>query len=171
MPEPLTIVTGVTALIVNIWRISQDVYDLIDGIENAPGHILAVSHDIKGMYMVLGSLQGLLSELDVDRLAPPIKGIFESLQHPLKHCVMAFRQLQYKLYKHTKPSREINRSKWSAFWWQFTEKDTVAWRGHFTSYKLTLDVALATANLWVQLPLSGIWILTGIVPIPPIPFT
>jgi hypothetical protein len=156
MPEPITIVAGVTTIVGNVWRISKDVSDLIEGIENAPKHILAVSQDVRGLYGVLGPLQGLLQDLKGDRLPENVVPIFEGLQQPLDHCFWAFRELQMKICKYTKPMGDIRRSKWTAFRWQFTEKDTNAYRAHLASYKLTVDVAFAAANLWV-LDLSNLF--------------
>jgi len=132
MPEPITIVAGVTTIVGNVWRISKDVYELIDGVGNAPKHIFALAQDVRGLYGVLGSLQ-----------IP----IFEGLQQPLDHCFWAFRELQMKICKYIKPTGDPRQSKWAAFRWQFTEKDTNVYRSHLASYKLTVDVALATANL------------------------
>jgi hypothetical protein len=148
MPEPiLSVVAGVTAIVVNVYRISKDVYDLIDAIKNAPRHVLAISQDIQALYLVLGSLQNLLEDLDSDHLHPNILPIFESLQQPLNHCFFAFRELQQKICRYTKPNGQINRTRWAAFRWQFTEKDANLYRNHLASYKLTVSVALATANL------------------------
>jgi hypothetical protein len=147
MPEPISIVAGVTTIVSNVYRISKDVYDLIDAIENAPKHILAVSQDVHGLYGVLGPLQGLLQDLKVQKLPDNVFPIFEGLQQPLDHCFWAFRELQMKVCKYTKPTGDIRRSKWAAFRWQFTEKDANSYRAHLASYKLTVDVALAAANL------------------------
>jgi hypothetical protein len=147
MAEAIAIVAGVTTIVNNVWKTSKDVYDLIDSIRNAPKHILAISQDVQGLYMVLGSLQGLLRDLAGHNLPVTLIPIFESLQQPLNHCFFAFCELQQKINKYTKPAGEINRTKWAAFKWQFTEKDANMFRDHLASYKLTVDVALATANL------------------------
>jgi hypothetical protein len=147
MPEPITIVAGVTTIVGNVWRISKDVYELIDGVGNAPKHIFALAQDVRGLYGVLGSLQGLLQDLKVDCLPENVIPIFEGLQQPLDHCFWAFRELQMKICKYIKPTGDPRQSKWAAFRWQFTEKDTNVYRSHLASYKLTVDVALATANL------------------------
>ena len=97
MPEPITIVAGVTTIVGNVWRISKGVSDLIEGIENAPKHILAVSQDVRGLYGVLGPLQGLLQDLKGDRLPENVVPIFEGLRQPLDHCFWAFRELQMKI--------------------------------------------------------------------------
>jgi hypothetical protein len=60
----IAIVAGFSAIVTNVWRVSQHLYELIDGIKNAPRHICAISEVVQGFYIVLGSLQGLLRDLD-----------------------------------------------------------------------------------------------------------
>ncbi|KAJ9220449.1 hypothetical protein DTO169C6_7193 [Paecilomyces variotii] len=129
--------------------VSKGLYEFIEGIKNAPRHVLAIAQDVRGLYLVLGSLQGLLACLHQDSLPSNVLPMLESLQQPLDHCLFAFRQLQQKVGRYTKPASDgqVRMRKWTAFRWQFTEKEADVWREHLISYKLTLDVAIATANL------------------------
>ncbi|KAJ9251010.1 hypothetical protein DTO195F2_7945 [Paecilomyces variotii] len=129
--------------------VSKGLYEFIEGIKNAPRHVLAIAQDVRGLYLVLGSLQGLLACLHQDSLPSNVLPMLESLQQPLDHCLFAFRQLQQKIGRYTKPASDgqVRMRKWTAFRWQFTEKEADVWREHLISYKLTLDVAIATANL------------------------
>ena len=88
MPEPISIVAGVTTIVSNVYRISKDVYDLIDAIENAPKHILAVSQDVHGLYGVLGPLQGLLQDLKVQKRPDNVFPIFEGLQQAARPLLL-----------------------------------------------------------------------------------
>ena len=56
MPEPvITIIGGVAAIVTNVWKVSKDLHDLINGIKNAPRHIQTVSDDLGGLYIALGA--------------------------------------------------------------------------------------------------------------------
>jgi len=147
MPEPLTIVTGVLSIVGNVWKISKDVYELIDGIKNAPAHIKAVSQDVRGLYVVLGALQQLLVKIEEKELPPAAMPVFELLDEPMNNCLTAFVELQKKINKYTKRTGAINESYWKRSWWFFTEKDTNVYRVHLAAYKSTVTIALGAANL------------------------
>lgn len=149
MPEPLAlaIIAGITTILSNLWNISKGLYELFSSIKNAPKHILALSQDVQGFYTVLGSLRGLLDNLSGDHLHSMLAPILESLQNPLDHCLSTICELQKKINKCTKPSGEAKQSKWSAFRWEFTEKDTNMYRSDLASHKATIDLAVTTATL------------------------
>lgn len=147
--DAIGIISGIMQIVTNVYSVSKGLYEFIEGIKNAPRHVLAISQDVRGLYLVLGSLQGLLACLHQDSLPSNVLPMLESLQQPLDHCLFAFRQLQQKVGRYTKPASDgqVRMRKWTAFRWQFTEKEADVWREHLISYKLTLDVAIATANL------------------------
>ncbi|KAJ9241307.1 hypothetical protein DTO271D3_8388 [Paecilomyces variotii] len=147
--DAIGIISGIMQIVTNVYSVSKGLYEFIEGIKNAPRHVLAIAQDVRGLYLVLGSLQGLLACLHQDSLPSNVLPMLESLQQPLDHCLFAFRQLQQKVGKYTKPASDgqVRMRKWTAFRWQFTEKEADVWREHLISYKLTLDVAIATANL------------------------
>ncbi|KAF4632965.1 hypothetical protein G7Y89_g5165 [Cudoniella acicularis] len=147
MVEALTIVAGVTTIVSNVWKISRDVYELIDGIKNAPVHIKAVSQDVRGLYVVLGSLQDILVKFEEEQQAPAAMPVFELLDEPMRNCFDAFLELQKKLNRFTKRTGAINESIWKRSWWFFTEKDTNAYRVHLAAYKSTVTIALGAATL------------------------
>jgi hypothetical protein len=147
MPEPMTIVAGVITVVSNAWKISKDLYNLSEGIQSAPKHVLAVSADLKGLHSVLGSLRGLLDGLDDAQLSPALAPILENLQLPLDSCLTTFTQLSQTIHKFIKPSGDPSRSKWKGFRWQFTDKDVGVLRNHLAAYKLTVDVGIAAENL------------------------
>jgi hypothetical protein len=99
MLEALTIVASVTTIVSNVWKISKDVYELIDGIKNAPDHIKTVSQDVRGLYVVLGSLQQLLVKIEDDELPPTAMSVFELLNEPMTNRFTAFVELQKKINK------------------------------------------------------------------------
>jgi hypothetical protein len=147
MPEPITIIAGVISIVGNVWKISKDLYELIDGIMNAPRHIIAISNDVQALYVVLGTLQGLLNDVrEGDQLQAACVPIFETLQQPLDNCLSICTELSAKLNKYTKPTGDVRRSKWTAFRWQFTEKETDTYRRYLAAYKSTVTIALTSAN-------------------------
>lgn len=147
MPEPITIVVGVISIVGNVWNISRDLYELIDGIINAPRNIIAISNDVQALYVVLGTLQDLFHDVkDGGRLHAVCVPVFETLQQPLDNCLSICKELSAKLEKYTKPAGGIRRSKRTAFRWQFTEKKTDTYRRHLAAYKSTVTIAITSAN-------------------------
>jgi hypothetical protein len=43
MSEPVTIIAGVSTIVNNIWKDSEDLYQFFNGIIDAPKHMLAIS--------------------------------------------------------------------------------------------------------------------------------
>ncbi|GKZ23551.1 hypothetical protein AbraIFM66951_007569 [Aspergillus brasiliensis] len=93
-------------LVSNAYSVSRELYQLVDAIRNAPTHITAMAQDIQSLYLVLGSLQGLLADLQKLSPLPGILPILESLQQPLSHCLFALDQLQQKLDKYSRPASD-----------------------------------------------------------------
>jgi hypothetical protein len=148
MPEPvITLISGVATIVTNVWRVSKDLYDLIEGIRNAPNHVRVIMVDVHGLYIVLGVLQGLLPNVDASRLRTDLVPIFESLQLNLNNCCSVLIELSRKLIRYTNAAGEISRSRWLAFRWQFTEKGVKEFRDHLAAYKMTVHLAISTATL------------------------
>jgi hypothetical protein len=57
MPEPLTIITGVSTLLSNAVKLLKDVQSTVSAVKNAPAHITAICNDLEDFYSVLGTLQ------------------------------------------------------------------------------------------------------------------
>ena len=148
MPEPvITLISGVAAIVTNVWRVSKELYDIIEGIRNAPEHVRIIMADVEGLYIVLGALQGLLPNVNARRLRADLVPIFESLQTNLGNCCSSLIEFSRKLIRYTNAAGQISKSKWMAFRWQFTEKDVKEYRDHLTAYKMTVQLAISTANL------------------------
>jgi hypothetical protein len=60
----ITLISGVAAIVTNVWRVSKELYDIIEGIRNAPTHVRIIMVDVDGLYIVLGALQGLLPNVN-----------------------------------------------------------------------------------------------------------
>lgn len=102
MPEPVvTLISGVATIVTNVWRVSKDLYDIIEGIRNAPMHVRVIMVDVDGLYIVLGALQGLLPNVDASRLRADLVPVFESLQLNLNNCCSILIELSRKLIRYT----------------------------------------------------------------------
>jgi hypothetical protein len=111
MPEPvITLISGVAAIVTNVWRVSKDLYDIIEGIRNAPTHIRVIMVDVNGLYIVLGALQGLLPNVDASRLRADLVPVFESLQLNLNNCCSILTELSRKLIRYTNAAGHISMS-------------------------------------------------------------
>ncbi|KAG9237222.1 hypothetical protein BJ875DRAFT_493517 [Amylocarpus encephaloides] len=147
MAEPLSIIAAATAIVKEVSHLTKDLHNFIEGISQAPKHINALNQDVQSMYLVLGSLEGMLENLNQGSFPMTLCQALDSVRGPLQNCFETLKQLQRKLVKFTRPSGVVYRSKWAAFRWQFTQKDANAWREHLSSYKLTVNMALSAANI------------------------
>ncbi|KUJ16412.1 uncharacterized protein LY89DRAFT_734507 [Mollisia scopiformis] len=147
MPEPvITLISGLATIVTNVWKVSKDLHDLIEGIRNAPQHVRVIMDDVHGLTIVLGALQGLLPNVDASRFPTDLVPIFESLQLNLDNCFSILMELSRKLIRYTNAAGEISKSRWMAFRWQFTEKGVNEFRSHLAAYKMTVQLAISTAN-------------------------
>lgn len=149
MADPISIISGLTTVVATVWSLGKQLCDLIEGMKNAPRNIENITGELKGLHVVLGVLHGLLPQLDANKNNPDLVPIFEVLQSNLDDCCHDLQDLFEKLAQYSNPSGETNVKKrsWAAFRWQFKEKEIKELRDHLAAYKMTVNVALATANL------------------------
>lgn len=111
----ISLIGGVATIVTKVWTVSKDLYDIIQGIRNAPIHIRATMVDVDGLYIVLGALQGLLPKVDASRLRADLVPVFESLELNLNNCCSILIQFSRKLIRYTNAAGQISMSKRMAF--------------------------------------------------------
>ncbi|KAI0185559.1 hypothetical protein EV127DRAFT_515126 [Xylaria flabelliformis] len=146
MADPLSLLTSISGLVVSAYRLAASVYTTIEGIKGAPKNILAVSVDIKALYAILGTLQSYLSEDDFSA-GLLHRAISSDLGTALSNIVSVFKEIQTSVngYKNAQESAPV--STWPSLKWHFRETQIRRWGEQLSSHKITLSVAIATANL------------------------
>ena len=147
MAEPLSIVSVVAQILSTCISLCQSTAQLVDQIQYAPQHIAAIATDLRAFYGILGNLQGYLNDEETRRgvLHPTTSGDIWTV---LENCVTIFRQFHaivhgYLTAFHSPEVRQWNRVKWT---WK--EKEVLQLRDQLGAHKITLNVAIAAANLY-----------------------
>ncbi len=156
MPEALTIASGVGALVTNVYKLCFGVYQTIDGIKSAPKHLRTISQDLKAFYVVLGNLQGYLDHKDTARgvLHPATSTDLNALLHT---CMTTLQDLHIIIngfirkfgteQSASKRARTDDVTKWQSFRSSWKEGEIRTLRTHLADHKITLNIAIAVANL------------------------
>lgn len=145
MPDPLSIAAGVTSLLVNSYKFSKDMYELIDSVQSAPKHIHSISDDLKALYATLGTLDSLLRDEQIARNTL-MRDLSANLEDALKNCVRVFRELGMVVNEYVSADGMAKNGAWTKAKWTFKEKEVGALRDHLATYKATCMMAINTAT-------------------------
>lgn len=146
MSDPLSILAAVTGIAGLALHSARRLKEFVDGIQGAPHAVSALSRDLNALYNVLGTLTALLDDVNLN--PNPAQATFVPLlQAPLDNCVAALQDITLVIRRFTKPSGTAKITKWRGFAWNFREREVTALQTILMSYKSSLDIAIAVANL------------------------
>lgn len=151
MPEPLTIVTGVSTLLSNAIKLLKDVQSTVSAIKNAPAHITAICNDLEDFCSVLGTLQIILDDEGYSS-EPLQRTSLTNLQSILEHCVSVFTNLRRIVNGFSNRGGVAEQGKWKNFNWTLQEAEVDALRQELLAHKMTLNIEISLINLYVHLP-------------------
>jgi hypothetical protein len=120
--------------------------EFIDGIQGAPQAVNALSRDLIALEKVLQTLNDVLSHPDFQGNARRNE-LAALLQDPLDNCTLALEDISLAIRPYTKPLGDSRKSKWRGFTWSFREKEILTLQRMLMSYKSSLNMAVAVANL------------------------
>ena len=146
MAEAIGLTASLTTLVATAYSSCQTLYNLASGIRNAPGHIRDVSQDLEDYYLVLGTLQSLLTDQDYHSNASHVS-TSKALAKVLENSLGVFKDLNSILgtYKeHGCLSNVGTRARWK---YNFKEKQIEALRTSLNAQKLTMNTAISVTNL------------------------
>lgn len=148
MVEPFGVATGVLGIAMSALHVARKLKELIDGIQGAPEAVKALSKDLHALQGVLEALNSLLedSRSTEKRLCAEA---MPALEPHLENCTTTLDSIFMAIARHTKPSGDPKKSKWSGFIWSFREKEILTLQNRLTTYKMSLDLAVSVANLYV----------------------
>lgn len=146
MVEPLSIVAGIVSLTKVAVQSALQTKQFIDRIQGAPHALKNLSSDLNALYLVLGTLQAYLDNPRVN--ADPVYAAFmPMLSEPLSNCVSAFQDITKLINPFIKSTGDPNQSEWRKLKWTFREREVMNMQTILISYKHSLDIAIAVANL------------------------
>lgn len=146
MPEPITIASAAGAVLANGIKLCFGLYGIIDGIEQAPKHLKAVSRDLKDFYSILGTIQAYLDDKELTH------GLLHSqscgnLQSILTNCISVLQDFERIVSGYIVARQETSITKWQKLSWTWKIADVESLRKHLSDHKASLSVAIAMANL------------------------
>jgi hypothetical protein len=148
MPEPITVAAGVGSLLTSTYTLLKTLYQSIDSIRQAPKHLILVSHDLKAFYSILGTLHVYMQEEDTIAgvLHPTVR---QDLDGVSTQCVSMFQDIGEFIAEFLRNDATSTVSKWRAMRYSWKENEIAQLKEHLMAHKLTLSLALCSANLHV----------------------
>jgi uncharacterized protein (UPF0264 family) len=146
MPEPITIASAASAIVVTGIKLCLGVYGTIDGMKQAPKHLKAVSSDLKDVHSILGTIQGYLDDKELTQGLLHTQSC-DNLQSILANCVSVLRDFDEIVSGYIKAGRESSVTRWQKISWAWKFDDVDSLRKHLSDHKASLSVAIGMANL------------------------
>jgi hypothetical protein len=149
MPDPIFIVGSTFTIVLGAYNLSKTLYELIDGIVEAPKHLGLVSTDLKGLYSILGTLHHYLQD---EETTPGVlyAATHEGLEGTVMNCVALFKDIRLLVFKFIRDDSRGTVSTWGMLRSQWGEKRLSKLSAQLTTSKITLNLAVATSNLYVS---------------------
>jgi hypothetical protein len=146
MADPISLVASLVTLLSTGIKLSKTIIQTIDSIRNPPKHIKAISADLKGLYHVLGILYGAMSSDDTSRgvLHPAVS---DSLETALSNTIKVFVEITKLVNKFAEANNGDNMNRWAGMKSMWKAEEVERWSRQLADQKLTLNIAIATANL------------------------
>ncbi len=139
MTDPISALSAVAIAL----HAANKVYNLVEGIRDAPREIQTVSTDSKCICDTLDTLKRFLEDSKGDL---PTE-ILQSLHIPLDHTRAVLEALLVKLKPFVTSKGELKTSKLGAMRWSFYQKDVQQLGEQLSNRKSTLNMALAVVSV------------------------
>ena len=153
MADPLSIIASVVSVGTAALQSSKLLYELVDGIVNAPEEIIAISKDTHAFYDIVASLASALTDDEVTKYVSEdvvIVAMLANLKNPLRNCAMTLGQLMVKIQSRVRPAENGMSFRFSVnVQWYFKKKSVKESLDRLGHNKATLDTALNTIGTYV----------------------
>jgi hypothetical protein len=146
--DPFSITAGVVGTAEVALHIARRVKDFIDGIQGAPRAVSALSRDLQALQNVLETLSTLVNHVHLNG-GTARTNFIPLLKPPVENCTTALESILLAVKPYTKPTGEPKKTKWRGFVWTFREAEVLTLQKTLMDYKMSLDIAISVANLYV----------------------
>jgi hypothetical protein len=147
--DPVSIASAASAILGIVavaLHSTRRMIEFIDGIQGAPQAVKALLRDLNALEKVLQTLNDVLRHPDFQGNARRTE-LATLLRDPLDNCTLALEDISLAIKPYTKMVGGSKRSKWRGFTWSFREREIVTLQRMLMSYKSSLNMAIAVANL------------------------
>ena len=142
MVDPISIISAIAIAL----HATNKLFDLVDGLREAPREIQNVAADSRSICDILGTLEKFLEEHRESGSELPIE-ILQSLHIPLENTCWTVDELVSKIKPFVTDQGEVRKSKWVGIKWSFYQKDVKQLGLQLSNGKSTLSMTLAVVNV------------------------
>jgi hypothetical protein len=150
MADPVGLTASIIAIAGLAYQSCKALYELLDGIRNAPKTLQALNEDLSTVHNLLKSIKTAMEDSSDDSFSDGVKNCLEEAKPALTGCGKACDEFAEKMRKLMSHSHENHTSARDRIKLQFQEKDISAFKYQIGSYKATLNIALSLASLYVS---------------------
>ena len=148
MAEAIGAVSAVMTLVATAYTLCKNLHDIIKRIRNTPRSLYVLSRDLEDFYLVLGTLQSILDSRESTQ--GMLRAVTtQSLERALQDSVGVFSDINIVVGNPTKKGNVINYPVWKRIKRTFKEKEVVNLRKMLLDHKMTLNMAISVANMFV----------------------
>jgi hypothetical protein len=148
MAEAIGLAASVIGIATLACSSSKALYELLDGIYEAPQTLKFLKTDLDALQKLLSSLEAELKHKPDETLSDGLEKCLKEIEPSLKGCLTACDEFKLKLSKIVSHSTEQHTSLRDKVKLQFQEKEITAFRYRLASYKATVNIALSFASLY-----------------------
>lgn len=147
MADPVGLTASIIAIAGLAYQRSKALYELLNGIQNAPKTLQVLNDDLSAIQHLLKSIRSAMEDSSDDSFSNSVKKCLEEGKPALVECGKACDEFAEKMGKIMSHSDANHTSARDRIKLQFQEKDILAFRYRIGSYKATLNIALSLTSL------------------------
>ena len=150
MAEPISLAASLITVAITASELCQAVYQTLSTLREVPKQLRHIHSDLGDFYKVLGTLQALLEDEEtMGGVVQPMTSI--NLQNVLNNSVTIFKELAalIKPFEEQGQGGSTALTPWQRVKWVFGEKERLELRKMLIGNKITLNLAISIANVFV----------------------
>ena len=149
MAEIVGIASGIVTLVSAAYKTCGTLHKTLEGCRSAHAGIRALASDLEGFYLVLGTLRGVLED-EISSAAAAEAVMSGSVSKVLDQSMELFKEISTLVGTFNCSEHKFAQEVWLKVLWNFQQKKLAAYRSQLMECKLTLNIAIAVANMCVD---------------------
>jgi hypothetical protein len=147
--DPLAIATALTTLIEEAYTLAESLYGTVNSLNGAPTEIAEISTDTQDLVSILANLQSYLDD-EENSARVTHRLVARNLADVLKNTISVLKELQLMVQDAINGNVGAEMTDiLKALEWNFREGKVQQWRQQLYAHKMTLNLAISMANLFV----------------------
>ncbi|KAJ5720743.1 uncharacterized protein N7483_008677 [Penicillium malachiteum] len=147
MAEAVGLTASIIGIVTLAYQSSKTLYELIDGVLNAPKYLKDLNEDVTANSHILASLKSAIEGTSDDELSDGVKNSLKDAQPAIKGCEKVCNELFQKISQITSHSSSTHTRLDDRLRLKFQDKAILAFKYRIESYKSTLSIVLGMVTL------------------------